>query len=121
MEWDVIYYEKESGEVPVEEFISTLSPKQRAKALWEVRLLAEHGTGLREPYAKSIQGEKYKGLFELRVQQGNDISRIFYFLPVGNTFVLLHGFVKKTNKTPPRELDTALRYMQDYLRRCDSK
>lgn len=118
MEWDVIYYEKESGEVPVVDFISALPPKQRAKALWEVRLLAENGTGLREPYAKSIQGEKYKGLFELRIQQGNDISRIFYFLPVGNTFVLLHGFVKKTNKTPARELDTALRYMQDYLRRC---
>ena len=72
-------------------------------------------------YKKSIQGEKYKGLFELRVQQGNDISRIFYCLPVGNTFVVLHGFMKKTGKTPSRELETALRYKNDYLRRYSSK
>jgi phage-related protein len=117
MSWDVIYYEKENGENPVFEFIASLNPKQRAKALWEIRLLAEHGTMLHEPYAKSVKGEKYKGLFELRVQQGNDLSRIFYFLPLGNTFVLLHGFVKKTAKTPSRELDTAFRHMQNYLRR----
>ncbi len=121
MVWNVEYYEKENGEVPVREFILSLPPKHRSKALWEVRLLAEHGAGLREPYAKSIQGEKYKGLFELRVQQGNDISRIFYFLPAGNTFILLHGFVKKTEKTPERELAAALRNKEDYLRRCDSK
>lgn len=117
MKWNVIYYQKESGEEPVADFIASLPSKHRAKALWEVRLLVEYGTALREPYSKSIQGEKYKGLFELRVQQGNDISRIFYFLPVGNTFILLHGFIKKAGKTPTRELDTALRYMQDYQRR----
>ena len=121
MEWNVIYYEKENGDAPVADFIAALPPKHRAKALWEVRLLAEQGKSLREPYAKSIQGEKYKGLFELRVQQGTDISRVFYCLPVGDTIVLLHGFVKKTFKTPPRELQTALRYMNDYLRRCDEK
>lgn len=88
MEWNVIYYERENGEEPAFEFIASLPPKHRAKALWEVRLLAENGTGLREPYATSIKGDKYKGLFELRVKQGSDISRVFYFLPVGNTFVL---------------------------------
>lgn len=121
MEWNVIYYEKENGEIPVEDFISSLPKKQQAKALWEVRLLAEHGTKLTMPYVKDIKGERYKGLSELRIQQGNDISRIFYFLPVGNTFVLLHAFVKKSNKTPTRELETALRYMQDYLRRFGLK
>jgi phage-related protein len=69
------------------------------------------------PYVKSIRGEKYQGLWELRIQQGSDVSRIFYFLPVGNTFILLHGFLKKTQKIPPQELETALRYKADYLRR----
>jgi phage-related protein len=115
----VKYYEKENGEIPVRAFILSLPPKHRAKALWEIRLLAEHGTGLREPYAKSVQGKKYKGLFELRIQQGNDISRIFYFLPIGNTFILLHGFVKKTDRTPERELATALHNKEEYLRRFD--
>jgi phage-related protein len=69
------------------------------------------------PYTKPIEGEKYKGLFELRIQQGGDISRIFYILPVGNQFILLHGFLKKGEKTPPSELNTALSYKKDYLRR----
>lgn len=118
MDWNVIYYKKENGEYPVIDFVASLPPKHRAKALWEIRLLAEHGSALRKPYVKSIQGDKYRGLLELRIQQGNDISRIFYFLPVGNTFVLLHGFVKKADKTPARELETAVRYMQDFMRRC---
>jgi phage-related protein len=117
MDWDVEYYEKEDGTVPVSDFIATLPKKHIAKALWEIRLLAANGTALRMPYAESIKGEKYKGLWELRIQQGSDISRIFYFLPVGNTFILLHGFLKKTQKTPTQELDTALRYKDDYLRR----
>lgn len=119
MSWKVLFYKKESGEEPVKDFITSLPKKHQAKAVWEIDLLADYGTGLREPYVKSIKGEKYKGLLELRVQQGNDISRIFYFMPVGDTFVLLHGFVKKNQKTPPRELETALRYMEDYQRRFE--
>jgi phage-related protein len=117
MAWDVEYYEKENGETPVMDFIASLPAKHIAKALWEIRLLAQLGTALRMPYADSIKGDRYKGLWELRIQQGSDISRIFYFLPVGKTFILLHGFLKKTDKTPPQELKTALRYKEDYLRR----
>ena len=118
MEWKVVYYKRENGTEPVSEFVGALPAKHAAKALWEIDLLEQFGTSLRMPYTRAIEGEKYKGLFELRIQQGSDISRIFYVLPVGNKFILLHGFVKKGQKTPPQELDTALRYMQEYLRRC---
>ena len=117
MGWKVLYYQKENGEEPVQRFLAKLPIKHRAKALWEIDLLEQYGLNLREPYAKRLQGEKYRGLYELRVQQGRDSSRIFYFLPVGNTFILLHGFLKKANETPELELNTAHRYMQDYLRR----
>ena len=115
MKWKIEYYKKSDGTEPVTDFINTLPAKHAAKALWEIDLLEEFGTTLSMPYTKSIKGDKYKGLFELRIQQGNDISRIFYILPVGNTFILLHGFLKKGKKTPPLELATALRYMKDYL------
>jgi phage-related protein len=115
--WTVRYYKRENGTEPVAEFIKTLPAKHAAKALWEIDLLEQLGNTLRMPYARPIKGEKYKGLFELRIQQGGDISRIFYILPVGNEFVLLHGFLKKGQDTPPQELDTALRYMKDHLRR----
>jgi phage-related protein len=117
MNWKVEYYKRENGTEPVAEFIGALPAKHAAKALWEIDLLEQLGTALRKPYAAAIEGDKYKGLFELRIQQGGDISRIFYVLPVGNTFVLLHGFVKKGQKPPPKELDTALRHMKDYMRR----
>ena len=120
MEWKVDYYIKDNGESPVKDFIKTLPPKHSAKVLWEIDLLEKLGTTIKEPYAKPIKGDKYKGLWELRIQQASDISRVFYFLPVGNTFILLHGFVKKTNKTPASELNMALSYMNDYKERIKS-
>jgi len=58
-------------------------------------------------------------MWELRIKSGSDISRIFYFAYVNNTFVLLHGFIKKSNKTPTRELDRAISYMNNYLERSE--
>ena len=84
-------------------------------------MLEKFGINLTEPYVKPIEGDKYKGLWELRIQQGNNISRIFYFLSIENTFVLLHGFLKKSQKTPKRELNLALAYMLDYKRRCKNE
>lgn len=118
MDWDVEYYQKENGEVPVAEFLSSLPPKHRAKAFSELELLQKHGINLREPYVKPIQGQPYKGIFELRVKFASDISRIFYFCYRNNTFVLLHGFVKKSSQTPKRELERARQYKTDYEKRC---
>ncbi|MCD8067909.1 MAG: type II toxin-antitoxin system RelE/ParE family toxin [Lachnospiraceae bacterium] len=120
MNWNIELYATENGDEPVTQFLNSLSGKHRAKAIWEIDLLEEHGLSLKMPYVKSIQGERYKGLMELRIQQGNDISRIFYFLPLGNKIVLLHGFIKKDRKTPKKELVTALRYKEDYIRRFGS-
>lgn len=117
MPWRIELYQKANGAIPVAEFIKSLPPKHRAKAIRSINLLEEFGTGLREPYAKSIQGSDYKGLWELRVKFASDISRIFYFSAAGERFVLLHGFLKKTMATPRVELDIARQYMADYHRR----
>lgn len=117
-EWNIEFYQKLNGDIPVEEFITSLTPEHQAKAYWEIELLEKNGIMLTKPYMKSIKGEKYKGLKELRIEYSGDQSRIFYFLPKGNTFILLHGFIKKTQKTPPRELERARKHMEDYLRRC---
>lgn len=118
MEWQVEYYKKENGHIPVLDYLLSLDAKIRAKAVSEIELLEKHGYNLREPYVKSIKGAQYKGIFELRVKCASDISRIFYFAYCQKTFVLLHGFTKKTDKTPKRELERALRYKEDYERRC---
>ena len=118
MEWQVEYYKQENGNIPVLEFLLTLSPKIRAKTFSEIELLKKHGNKLREPYVKSIKGDKYDGIFELRTKFATDITRIFYFTWSNNTFILLNGFTKKSEKTPVRELDKALFYKKDYERRC---
>lgn len=121
MNRQVEYYKKENGKIPVLEYLLSLPPKMRAKAFSEIELLEKHGSDLREPYTKPIKGEKYRGLYELRIKFSSDISRIIYFTFRNNTFVLLHGFTKKTEKTPQGELERALRYKENYERRCDNE
>ena len=111
--WNIIYYEKENKSKPVEEFIQQLPWKLLSKTLDSIEQLAIHGNQLRYPHVSHIDGK----LWELRVKFAGDISRIFYFMHVGNNIVLLHGFVKKTQKTPRREIEIARSYLDAYLRR----
>ena len=60
-----------------------------------------------EVYLKHI--ENTEGLYEIRVQQGNDIFRIFCFFDQGQLVVLANGFQKKTQKTPKKEIELALK------------
>ena len=106
-------YELPNGEIPVAEFIKSLDTKMKVKAIDSISLLEEYGTKLREPYSKSL-GD---GIFELHIKFSSDITRIFYFFYVHNKIVLTNGFIKKTNKTPSRELAKAKKYMADYEKR----
>lgn len=67
-------------------------------------LLAEDGISVGMPHVRSITDSK---LFEIRVEQDKNIYRIFYFAYTGRRFILLHGFQKKTQKTPKKELKIA--------------
>ena len=113
------FYMKENGKIPVQDFLYSLNPKLRAKAFSDIELLKQLGTELREPYVKPIKGKDNKGLYELRIKFSSDIARIFYFTYYDNKFVLLHGFIKKTMKTPQGEIKKARKYMKDYKRRSE--
>lgn len=117
--FELEFYIKSNGKVPVQEFLYSLEPKLRAKAFRDIDLLREMGTELKEPYVKPMKGNKNKGLYELRIKFASDIARIFYFTYHNNKFVLLHGFVKKTMITPENEIKRAREYMEDYKRRSE--
>ena len=117
MEYKIDMYETQDGKIPVLEFILNLEPKLQAKVFREIDLLEKFGNELHYPHVKKIKGEKYKGLWEIRTELATNINRIFYFLPYENNVILLHGIVKKKNKTSKKELDIALNRMNEYKRR----
>lgn len=94
-------------------FIDTLEKKMKAKALKTIDLLKEFGPYLREPHTKKIKN--VKKLFELRIQQGNNIARIFYFHYKNKIYLLTSGFIKKKNKTDINEIEKAENIMKLYL------
>jgi len=113
LKYEVLFFEKENGDIPVEEFINSLDLKMSAKVYRLIAMVAENGPDLREPYSKHLED----GIFELRTQVGSDISRILYFFIVGRRIVLTNGFIKKTKKTPKPEIDKAKAYREAYLER----
>ena len=117
MAWTVDYYRTERGEQPVKMFIDSLPVKLRAKNMREISMLEEFGTNMPAPYVKQMHGKDSAGLWELRVKLSSDITRIFYFYPEGNRILLLHGFLKKTENTPPAELKIAQSRMKDAKKR----
>ena len=117
MRWRVLFYEKENGERPVEEFLRKLPPGHQGKAMRAIDLLEQSGIFLQRPHAAAIRSEKFAGLWELRIQFGGDASRIFYFLHHDDCFILLHGFIKKTDSLLVKEMEIARKRKEDFFRR----
>ena len=113
--WEIEFYNTESGKNVILEFLEGLSEKHRARAIREIELLEEFGINLTMPHVKKIDGK----LWELRIKTFSNISRIFYFISINNKIVLLHGFIKKTEKTPECEKDIARKRKADYKRRFE--
>ena len=111
--FEVQFYEKADGDIPVENFFNSLDIKMRNKILMILNVLQEKGNQLREPYSKHLED----GIFEVRGKIGNDISRVLYFFYYNEKIILTNGFIKKTQKTPKREIDLAKKYRKEYIER----
>lgn len=113
MTFEVIAYEDVNGKIPVQKFLKKLNPKMRAKMYGMLVILQEKGNMLREPYSKYIED----GIFELRCKFGSDITRVMYFFYYDGKIVLTNGFIKKTQKTPQEEIQTAKKRRIDFIER----
>lgn len=94
-----------------ETFFVEQRPKVQDKIIWTLELIGELPK-IPETYLKHMEGTD--GLYEIRVQQGGDIFRIFCFFDAGKIVVVANGFHKKTQKTLQNELERALRLKQEY-------
>jgi phage-related protein len=94
-----------------QEFFDKQNKKVKAKIVWTFDLV-EDLQRVPENYLKHI--ENTDGLYEIRVQSGSDIYRIFCFFDKGKLVVLANGFQKKTLKTPKQEIELALKIKAEY-------
>jgi phage-related protein len=97
-----------------QDFFVKQKDKVKDKIIWTFDLIEELPR-VPENYLKHI--ENTEGLYEIRVQQGSDIFRIFCFFDHGKLVVLANGFQKKTQKTPKEEIEKALKIKEDYENR----
>lgn len=115
--FQIIFFELDDDNCPVQEFMDSLDDKMAAKVYGLMDVLSEYGNGLRKPYSEHLED----GIFELRAKVGSNITRTLYFFYVGKTIVMTNGFVKKSQKTPRNQIELAKKYRKMFLERQEGK
>ena len=105
MSWSVVFY---SDRVASE--ITKMQPSFVARFIRYAERMEIYGPDLGMPHTKAMGN----GLFELRLKAGEGIARVFYCTTVGRRIVMLHQFIKKTDKTPAKELLVARTRMKEF-------
>src|SRR3989344_6558348 len=100
----VYFYTTSSGRNPVDGFIKKQDVKAQSKIFEIIEYLKQYGLQLPETYLKRMTSTKK--LWELRIKYKRQY-RIFLAKVEQSSIVLLHGFIKKTQKTPAKEIETA--------------
>jgi phage-related protein len=111
--WSLVFYTDEQGQSPVEEFLAGLDPKTQRRFRWSIEQLRLRNTQARPPLVRHLDGK----LWELREESSTNIYRLIYFFFTGRQIVFLHGFQKKTEKTPRREIELATSRLATFLAR----
>jgi len=111
--YNVLFYNNKNGESEIEEYLMKLKKNKSKdsrikfnKIIAYIDMLLKYGIGIGEPYIKYLENE----IWELRPLK----DRILFAYKNNNKFILLSIFVKKTKKTPRKEIERAKRYLKDY-------
>ena len=108
------FYETKKKYCPVTEYLNRLNPKQVEKISWTLDLVRELDVVPTE-YLKKLTNTD--DIWEIRVQQGNNIFRLLGFFDDKNLIILNHAFTKKTQKTPKKEIQIAESRKHEYYQR----
>jgi phage-related protein len=111
---DIVFYETASGQKPIEKFLDQLSAKQAQKTAWVLKLVEELDRVPAQYFKKLVNTDE---LWEVRIRTGSTNLRIIGFFDGSRLVVLVHGFQKKTQKTPKADIRIAEARKNDYLRR----
>jgi phage-related protein len=110
---EALYYENHFID-----FFQTLKPDVQKKVLWTIKLV-ESLDRVPEKYFKHLTNTT--GLFELRIEVGSDIYRVFSFFDKGKLIIIINGFQKKTQKTPKKEIELAEKIKAKYFDELKTK
>ena len=103
----VVFYRTDAGKEPVREWLKSLSREDK-RTIGEDIKTVQFGWPLGMPLIRKLE----RGLWEVRSNLSQGIARVLFTVD-GNTMILLHGFVKKSQKTPLTDLNTARRRLAD--------
>lgn len=108
------FYKTVDGQCPVQEFLDSLPGRVAQKVAWVLSLIEDLDVVPSTYFRKLVSTAE---IWECRIQLGSNAYRIFCFFDSNSVVVLTHGLIKKTQKTPQREIDRAEAYRRDYLQR----
>ena len=111
---EIRFYKDEKGNSPVKDFLNELDSKQAIKVTWVLNLIEEHENIPRTYFKKMVNTN---GIWEVRIQSGNNIYRLMCFRFKNKIIVLTNGYHKKSQKTPHNEILLAEKRKADWLRR----
>lgn len=106
------FYEMPSGRVPMIDFLESIEDKKLKEKTVKNILSLDGQSNLSNSSITYLED----GIYELRTQQSNNITRAFYFFVYGNKIVMTNGYIKKQQKVDKGELGKAKNYMNDYLK-----
>jgi phage-related protein len=106
MSWEIVYYSKK-----VQDWVNGMPLGMRAYYARITERLIKIGPNLGMPFTQAM-GD---GLFELRIKAKEGISRVFYCTIKNKRIVILHGFIKKSQQTPRKELKIAKKRMKEVI------
>jgi phage-related protein len=106
----VNFYRQENGKEPVREWLKSLKKEERQTIGEDIKMIQEGW-----PLGMPLVGNLGKGLWEVRSTLPNTIARVLFIMHEGQ-MVLVHGFIKKTQKTPPQDLEMGLKRAKEVWR-----
>lgn len=111
--WPVAFYVDERGREPAREFLAGLDIQAQARFDWSIEQLRLRNVLAGEPLVRHLEGK----IWELRRESRGHIYRLLYCFLSGQRILLLHGFQKKTQRTPRSDIDIANRRLESFVQR----
>ncbi|MEK7164161.1 MAG: type II toxin-antitoxin system RelE/ParE family toxin [Patescibacteria group bacterium] len=109
--WKVTYYTSKDGKNPVRDFLDECNKKQQSKLLRIISNINQYGLLSVVPHLKKLEGFPF---WEIKIL-GRDNIRVIYTVMIGQEVLLLHGFFKKSQKTPLSEISISMKRYKEWI------